>query len=464
MRSRGEGPTGPRTTRQPSADRSPLHLRHADAGLPPAPAARRARADLSARGQVAGRLVDLGSYPGAVPRPARAHPRRGLPVARSRAVGGAGLGGGTPVSSPGGRRPERRTARERAAFIYWYRGPLDRGVPIPGGDYRAHAPATSIYHHPRPVGGVRCRVEAAQLIKDDQDHLIHPLHHPSDHLEPMVYVRGRGAMLTDIQGREYIDGLAGLWNVNVGHGRAELAEAAADQMRELAYFSAYTGSTNIPAIQLASKLIDARVPEHAGRLLHLGRRRVQRVGVQDRALLLEDQGQARQGQGHRAHARLSRRDAAGDERHRHVALLEDVRAARAGLRAHPDLLSLPPGGRQARRDRGPDRGAAARGGHPARGRRTRWPPSSPSRSTAAAACSTRPTTTSRSCARSATSTRCSSSPTRSSPASAAPASGSRSSTGTCCPTSSPSPRACPRAISRSAASWSRRRSSRRWTR
>src|SRR6266511_3885021 len=103
-------------------------------------------------------------------------------------------------------------------------------------------------------------VEPAVLVKDDQDHLIHPLHHPSDHLEPMVYVRGRGATITDIQGREYIDGLAGLWNVNVGHGRAELAQAAADQMKELAYFSAYTGSTNIPAVQLASKLISLAYP------------------------------------------------------------------------------------------------------------------------------------------------------------------------------------------------------------
>jgi putrescine aminotransferase len=99
-------------------------------------------------------------------------------------------------------------------------------------------------------------LEPAQLIKDDQDHLIHSLHHPSDHLEPMVYVRGRGAMITDIQGRDYIDGLAGLWNTNVGHGREELAKAAADQMTELAYFSAYAGSTNIPAIQLADKLIE----------------------------------------------------------------------------------------------------------------------------------------------------------------------------------------------------------------
>jgi adenosylmethionine-8-amino-7-oxononanoate aminotransferase len=103
-------------------------------------------------------------------------------------------------------------------------------------------------------------LDAAKLIKDDQDHLIHPLHHPTDHLEPQVYVRGRGAVITDIQGRDYIDGLAGLWNVNVGHGRQELAQAAATQMNELAYYSAYSGTSNLPAIQLASKLISLAYP------------------------------------------------------------------------------------------------------------------------------------------------------------------------------------------------------------
>ena len=107
-------------------------------------------------------------------------------------------------------------------------------------------------------------VQAAELIKSDQEHLIHPLHHPSDHLEPMVYVKGRGAMITDIQGREYIDGLAGLWNTNVGHGREELAKAAAAQMSELAYFSAYAGSSNIPAVELAEKLIGLSYPNMQG--------------------------------------------------------------------------------------------------------------------------------------------------------------------------------------------------------
>jgi putrescine aminotransferase len=98
-------------------------------------------------------------------------------------------------------------------------------------------------------------LSTAELVKTDQEHLIHPLHHPVDHVEPVIYVRGCGATVEDINGNKYIDGLSGLWNVNAGHGRAELADAAAAQMKELAYFSAYAGSTNVPVIQLAERLI-----------------------------------------------------------------------------------------------------------------------------------------------------------------------------------------------------------------
>ncbi len=95
----------------------------------------------------------------------------------------------------------------------------------------------------------------ADLVRFDQEHLIHPLHHPNDHQDPLIFVRGRGVMIQDINGREYIDGLSGLWNVNVGHGRAELAEAAAAQMKELAYCSGYAGSSNIPAIELTERVL-----------------------------------------------------------------------------------------------------------------------------------------------------------------------------------------------------------------
>jgi adenosylmethionine-8-amino-7-oxononanoate aminotransferase len=99
-------------------------------------------------------------------------------------------------------------------------------------------------------------VTAAELVTADQEHLIHPLHHPSDHETPFICVRGHGASVQDISGREYVDGLSGLWNVNVGHGRTELADAAAAQMKDLAYFSGYVGSSNILAITLANRLVE----------------------------------------------------------------------------------------------------------------------------------------------------------------------------------------------------------------
>ena len=101
---------------------------------------------------------------------------------------------------------------------------------------------------------------AATLLADDRAHLLHPLQHPADHAAPHIWVKGRGAVLTDAEGREYLDGLACLWNVNAGHGRQELAEAAAAQMATLAYATNYVGSANVPAIQLAHRLTELAYP------------------------------------------------------------------------------------------------------------------------------------------------------------------------------------------------------------
>lgn len=103
-----------------------------------------------------------------------------------------------------------------------------------------------------------------ELLRVDREHFIHPLHHPTDHDDPILFVEGKGAILRDAQGREYIDGLASLWNVNVGHGRGELAEAAAAQMRRLAYTSAYAGYTNEPAVRLVDRLLRLAYPNLSG--------------------------------------------------------------------------------------------------------------------------------------------------------------------------------------------------------
>jgi len=64
-------------------------------------------------------------------------------------------------------------------------------------------------------------IDVADRIQSDLAHLLHPLYHPSGHQSPKIWVKGHGAIVIDIEGREYIDGLSGLWNVNVGHGRRE---------------------------------------------------------------------------------------------------------------------------------------------------------------------------------------------------------------------------------------------------
>ena len=70
----------------------------------------------------------------------------------------------------------------------------------------------------------------------------------------LVIARGEGAYVWDTDGRRYLDGTASLWNVNVGHGRAEIVDAAAAQMRTLATYSAFGSFSNPPALRLAERL------------------------------------------------------------------------------------------------------------------------------------------------------------------------------------------------------------------
>ncbi len=100
---------------------------------------------------------------------------------------------------------------------------------------------------------------ASRLYEQDQTHWLHPqgdLGAAAGSMPYRLFVSGNGATLTDAEGRTYIDGLASLWNVNVGHGRRELAEVAADQMRRLAFSSAYNAFGHPPGAELAARLAE----------------------------------------------------------------------------------------------------------------------------------------------------------------------------------------------------------------
>lgn len=83
---------------------------------------------------------------------------------------------------------------------------------------------------------------------------LHPLQHPKTHADPLVIERGEGVYLYTADGRKILDGMAGLWNVNVGYGREVLAQAAYDQMKRMAFTSNFAGMTNVPAVELAARL------------------------------------------------------------------------------------------------------------------------------------------------------------------------------------------------------------------
>ncbi len=97
--------------------------------------------------------------------------------------------------------------------------------------------------------------KSAELERADRELIIHPYLTGSVQ-ERVVMVQGSGCRLRDAEGRSYLDATGGLWLAQVGHGRAELAQAAARQMTQLEYFTSFWEYSNEPAIELARRLVE----------------------------------------------------------------------------------------------------------------------------------------------------------------------------------------------------------------
>ena len=97
-----------------------------------------------------------------------------------------------------------------------------------------------------------------ELQAIDSAHHMHPFTHNSALADKgaRVITSAKGVWLKDSEGEEIIDGMAGLWCVNIGYGRTELAEAAARQMRELPFYNTFFQTTTVPALMLAKKLAE----------------------------------------------------------------------------------------------------------------------------------------------------------------------------------------------------------------
>lgn len=97
---------------------------------------------------------------------------------------------------------------------------------------------------------------AAAVWEADRAHSLHPWTHfgPFEDRGSMVIDRGEGCWLWDGEGAKYLDAVGGMWCTNIGLGRADMAEAIADQVKRLAYANTFVDQTNPPAALLAEKL------------------------------------------------------------------------------------------------------------------------------------------------------------------------------------------------------------------
>src|SRR5690606_23737296 len=107
----------------------------------------------------------------------------------------------------------------------------------------------------------------ARLRRMDEAHHLHPftdhaaMHRAGTH----IVTEASGCFVTDETGRRLLDGLAGLWCVNVGYGRREIADAVHRQTSQLAYYPSFFSSTTEPTIALADRLT-AIAPPGMGRV------------------------------------------------------------------------------------------------------------------------------------------------------------------------------------------------------
>src|SRR5262249_2630917 len=105
-------------------------------------------------------------------------------------------------------------------------------------------------------------LDLATLRRLDAAHLLHPF---TDHVDlhragTRIIRSASGSSVVDEQGRTLIDAIAGLWCVNVGHSRREIADAVHRQMTRVAYYPSFFNSTTEPAILLAARLAEIAPP------------------------------------------------------------------------------------------------------------------------------------------------------------------------------------------------------------
>ena len=105
--------------------------------------------------------------------------------------------------------------------------------------------------------------DANFITENNAKHLWHPMANAGEMRAnpPKVISRADGVHITDIDGHRVIDGVGGLWNVNLGYSADTVKQAITDQLADLPYYSTFRGTTNEPVIELSWELAQFFKPE-----------------------------------------------------------------------------------------------------------------------------------------------------------------------------------------------------------
>jgi putrescine aminotransferase len=107
------------------------------------------------------------------------------------------------------------------------------------------------------------QVDTRAIQQLDSAHYLHPFtdHNALAEHGARVMVRGDGIYLWDSEGNKILDGMSGLWCVNIGYGRTSMSEAVYRQMETLPFYNSFFNTTNVPAVQLAALLVEISPPQ-----------------------------------------------------------------------------------------------------------------------------------------------------------------------------------------------------------
>ena len=170
-----------------------------------------------------------------------------------------------------------------------------------------------------------------------------PMSNPSEVAgkPPSIIVGGEGVKIRDLQGRELIDAVGGLWNVNLGYSCSPIKEAITKQLENLPYYSAFRGSTNDKVIELAFELMEFFSQEGMARAFFTsGGSDSVETGLKLARQYHKLRGEPARTKFHQHERRIPRHAFRRCERQRQRQISRGLRTAPSGLLPHPHSQPL----------------------------------------------------------------------------------------------------------------------------